>query len=31
MKSNASSLPIIYNFYVMLLLVNVMFPSEVCQ
>jgi len=32
MQSNASSLPIIiYNFHVMLLLVNVMFPSELCQ
>jgi len=31
MKSNASSLPIIYNFHVMLLLVNVMFPSELSQ
>jgi len=30
MQSNASSLPIIYNLHVMLLLVNVMFPSELC-
>jgi len=28
MQSNANSLPISYNFLVMLLLVNVMFPSE---
>jgi len=28
MQSNASSLPIIYNLHVMLLLVNVMFSSE---
>jgi len=27
-KSNANSVPIIYNFHVTLLLVNVMFPSE---
>jgi len=32
MQSNASSLSIIiYNFHVMLLLVNVMYPSEICQ
>jgi len=31
MQSNASSVPIIYDFHVMLLLVNVMFPSELCQ
>jgi len=31
MHSIASSLPIIYNFDVMLLLVNVMFPSEFSQ
>jgi len=31
MQSNANALPIIYNFHVMLLLVNVMFPSELCQ
>jgi len=28
MQSNASSLPIIYNLHVMLLLVHVMFSSE---
>jgi len=31
MQSNADLLPIIYNFRVTLLLVNVMFPSELCQ
>jgi len=32
MQGKASSLPIIYNyFHVMLLLVNVMFPSEFFQ
>jgi len=31
MESNASSQPIINNFHVMLLLVNIMFPSELCQ
>jgi len=31
MQRSASSLPIIYNFHVMLLLVNVMFPGELCQ
>jgi len=32
MQSNASSLSIIiYNFQIMLLLVNLMFPSELCQ
>jgi len=31
MQSNASSLPIIYNFRVMLLLANVMFTCEFCQ
>jgi len=31
MQSVASSLPIIYNFDAMLLLVNLMFPSEFCQ
>jgi len=32
MQSNASSLSIIiYNFHIMLLLVNLMFPSELCQ
>jgi len=31
MQGNASSLPISYNFPVMLLLVNVMFPGELCQ
>jgi len=31
MQSVASLLPIIYNFDVMLLLVNGMFPSEFCQ
>jgi len=31
MQSNASLLPIICNFHVTLLLVNVMFPSELCQ
>jgi len=31
MESNASSQPIIYNFHVMLLLVNEMIPSELCQ
>jgi len=31
MQSNANLLPIIYNFHVTLLLVNVMFPSELCQ
>jgi len=31
MQSNASWLPISYNFYVMLLFVNVMFPSEFRQ
>jgi len=31
MQSNASSLPLIYDFHVVLLLVNVMFPSELCQ
>jgi len=30
MQSNASSLPIIYNFHVMPLLANVMLPSELC-
>jgi len=28
MKSNASSLPIIYKFHVMLLLANAMFPRK---
>jgi len=31
MKNNSSSLAIIYNFHVMLLLVNVMLPSGLCQ
>jgi len=31
MQSKASLLPIIYNFNVMLLLVNATFPSELCQ
>jgi len=31
MQSNVSSLPIIYNFHVMLLLVNEMVPSELCH
>jgi len=31
MQSNASSLPTIYNLHAMLLLVNVMFPSELCR
>jgi len=31
MQSNASLLPISYHFYVMLLLVNVMVFSELCQ
>jgi len=31
MQSTTGSLPIIYNFYVMLLLVNVIFPGELCQ
>jgi len=31
MQSNASSLPIIYNFHVMLLLLNITFPSEIRQ
>jgi len=31
MQSNASSVPIIYNFYVMPLLVNLMLPSELYQ
>jgi len=31
MQSNASSLPIIYNFPAMLLLANVMFLSELYQ
>jgi len=31
MQNNASSLPTIHNFHVMLLLVNAMFPSELCQ
>jgi len=31
MQSTASLLPIIYDFHVMLPLVNVMFPSELCQ
>jgi len=31
MQNNASSLTIIYNFHAMLLLANVMFPSELCQ
>jgi len=31
MQSIASLLPIIYNFDVMLLLVNVIFLSELCQ
>jgi len=31
MQSNANSLPFIYYFHVMLLLVNEMFLSEVCQ
>jgi len=31
MQSNASLLPIIYNFHVTLLLVNVMFSSELRQ
>jgi len=30
-QSNASWIPISYNFHVMLLLVNVMFPSEFRQ
>jgi len=31
MQSNTGLLPISYHFHVMLLLVNVMFPSELCQ
>jgi len=31
MYCNARSLPISHNFHVMLLLVNVMFPTEFCQ
>jgi len=31
MQSYASSLPISYNFHVTLLLVNVMFPGELCH
>jgi len=31
MQSNARSLPIVYSFRVMLLLVNVMFPRELCH
>jgi len=31
MQRNASLLPIGYNFHVLVLLVNVMFPSELCQ
>jgi len=31
MQSNASSLPISYRFHVMLLLENVMVPSDLCQ
>jgi len=31
MLSNAGSLPVSYHFDVMLLLVNVMFPSYFCQ
>jgi len=31
MQTNAISLPISFNFHVMLLLVNVKFPSEFCQ
>jgi len=31
MQSHASSLPVIYNFHAMLLLVNVMFPNELCR
>jgi len=31
MQNHASSLPISYNFHVMPLLVNVMFPREFCQ
>jgi len=31
MQSKASSLPIRYSFHAMLLLVNVMFPSELCR
>jgi len=31
MQGNANSLPISHNFHVVLLLVNVMFPSELCQ
>jgi len=27
----ASSVPIIYDFHIMLLFANVMFPSELCQ
>jgi len=30
MQSDASSLPISYDFYVMLLLVNAKFPSQFC-
>jgi len=30
-QSHASSLPTSYHFHVMLLLVNVMVPSELCQ
>jgi len=31
MQSNAGSVPIMYNFHVMLLLVNVTFPGKLCQ
>jgi len=31
MQINGGSLPVSYHFHVMLLLVNAMFPSELCQ
>jgi len=31
MQNNAGLLPVSYSFHAMLLLVSVMFPSELCQ